>query len=42
MCGPDGYRDAIAGSPGVEMKETTIGVEPTAKVRMHFDDESIA
>ena len=42
MCGLDGYRDAIVGSLGVEMKKrTTIGVELAAKVRTHFDDKLI-
>ena len=35
MCGLDGYKDAIVGSLGVEMKKrTTIGVELAAKVRV--------
>ena len=42
MCGLDGYRDAIVGSLGAEMKKkTTVGVELAAKVRVHFGDELI-
>lgn len=37
MCGLEGYKDAIVGSLGVEMKKrTTIGVELAAKVRTCF------